>query len=57
MLVVIKLAFATIKQKMNAIIKESYFKLLINNITFFILKRFFLKKIDSIMLWLYNFDT
>ena len=44
---VTKLALATIKQKMDAVIKNPYFKLLANNITPSILKEFFLEKIEN----------
>lgn len=39
-----KLALATIKQKIDIIITNFYFKLLINNISFFIFDNFFLEK-------------
>ena len=36
-----------VKQQINIIIKNLYFKLLINNITVFIFEKFFFKKIES----------
>lgn len=39
--------FVIIKQKFEIVVKNSYFKLSADNITFFILKGFFLEKIDS----------
>lgn len=47
MSLVIKLVSATIKQKIDTVIKNPYFKLLANNIILSILKKFFLEKIDS----------
>lgn len=44
---VTKLVSVTVKQKIDAIVKNSYFKLLANNITPSILKEFSLKKIES----------
>lgn len=47
MLFIIKLTLAMIKQKIDAVIKNFYFKLSANNITSSILKKFFLEKIQS----------
>lgn len=42
-----KFALAMVEQKVNAIVKNPYFKLPTNNITPFTLKEFFLEKIES----------
>ena len=47
MLLVIELASATVKQEMDPVIKNPYFKLPANNITPFTLKEFSLEKIES----------
>ncbi len=47
MSLVTKLATATVKQKIDAVVKNPYFKLLADNITPSTLKEFSLEKIDS----------
>lgn len=44
---VIKLAIAIVKQEINTVVRNPYFKLLANNITPFTLEEFSLNKIDS----------
>lgn len=44
---VTKFMLATMKQEMDAIVKNLYFKLLTSNITFSIIEKFSLKKIDN----------
>lgn len=36
-----------VKHKIDAVVKNLYFKLSVNNITFFMLEKFFLEKIDN----------
>lgn len=47
MSLITKLASATVKQEIDAVIKNPYFKLLADNITPFTLEEFSLKKIES----------
>lgn len=47
MLLVTKLAIATIKQKIDTVLRNLYFKLPADNITLFTLEKFFLEKIDN----------
>lgn len=46
-LLVTKYILVTVKQKIDAVVKNLYFKLLANNITLFILEGFFLEKIEN----------
>ena len=47
MSLVTKLVSATVKQEIDAVVKNPYFKLPANNITLSILEKFFLEKIES----------
>lgn len=47
MFFVIKFILTIVKQKIDMIIKNAYFKLSANNITLFILEKFFLEKIKN----------
>ena len=47
MLLITELVLARVKQEMDIIIKNSYFKLLANNITLSILEKFYLEKIEN----------
>lgn len=44
---IIKIALVIVKQKIDAIIKNFYFKLIVNNIIFFRPEEFFLKIING----------